>query len=216
MTNKFRIELAASKLPVSFTAYDILYLDGRVLTDLPLIKRKDLLQKTVKENDRLAISRYIEEKGIDLYNLTVQQNLEGIVAKHKDSKYYFDKKTKDWIKIKHLKDDDFVVCGYIEKSSSIVSIVLGQYRSNELTYKGHVTMGVNKEDFNTIINTKIINAPKFSAPKGNENAIWIDPKLVCTVKYMTKSETGGLRQPVFKGLRNDKSPHQCIDQNENI
>ena len=124
MTNKFRIELAASKLPVSFTVYDILYLDGRLLTDLPLIKRKDLLQKTVKENDRLAISRYIEEKGIDLYNLTVQQNLEGIVAKHKDSKYYFDKKTKDWIKIKYLKDDDYVVCGYIEKSSSIVSIIL--------------------------------------------------------------------------------------------
>lgn len=211
MTNKFRIELAASKFPVSFTAYDILYLDGRVLTDLPLIKRKDLLQKTVKENNKLAISRYIEEKGIDLYRLTVQQNLEGIVAKHKDSKYYFDKKTKDWIKIKHLKDDDFVVCGYIEKSSNIVSIVLGQYMSNELTYKGHVTMGVNKEDFNTIINTKRVKIPQFSVPKGNENAIWIDPRLVCTVKYMTKTETGGLRQPVFKGLRDDKSPHECID-----
>lgn len=216
MTNKFRIELAVSKLPVSFTAYDILYLDGRVLTDLPLIKRKDLLQKTVKENDRLAISRYIEEKGIDLYNLTVQQNLEGIVAKHKNSKYYFDKKTKDWIKIKYLKDDDYVVCGYIEKSSNIVSIVLGQYRSDELTYKGHVTMGVNKEDFSTIINTKIIETPKFSVPKGNESAVWIDPKLVCTVKYMTKTEAGGLRQPVFKGLRDDKTPQECIETNEII
>jgi len=213
MTNKFRIELAASKLPVSFTAYDILYLDGRILTDLPLVERKDLLQKTVKENDRLAISRYIEEKGIDLFSLTVQQNLEGIVAKHKDSKYYFDKKTKDWIKIKYLKDDDYVVCGYIEKSSNVVCIVLGQYRNNQLTYKGHVTMGVNKEVFSTIINTNRIETPYFSAPKGNENAIWIDPKLVCTVKYMTKTETGGLRQPVFKGLRDDKTPHECIETN---
>ena len=114
-----------------------------------------------------------------------------------------------------MKDDDFVVCGYIEKSS-IVSIVLGQYRSNELTYKGHVTMGVNKEDFSTIINTKRIEIPQFSVPKGNENAIWIEPKNVCTVKYMTKTETGGLRQPVFKGLRDDKSPHECIEPNENI
>jgi len=210
MTNKFRIELASSKFPVSFTAYDILYLDGRVLTDLTLLKRKELLQKTVRENDRLAISRYIEEKGIELYNLTVQQNLEGIVAKHIDSKYYIDKKTKDWIKIKYLKDDDYVVCGYIEKSSNIVSIVLGQYQNNELTYKGHVTMGVNQEDFSTIINTKRIEVPHFSVPKGNENAIWIEPKLVCTVKYMTKTETGRLRQPVFKGLRDDKTPHECI------
>ena len=111
MSNTFKIQLLASKLPASFTAFDILYYDDHLVTDLPLIDRRKLLEKVVKENERIAISRYIEERGIEFYQLAKQNELEGIVAKRKDSKYYFDKRTKDWIKIKYLLDDDFVVCG---------------------------------------------------------------------------------------------------------
>jgi len=209
MTNKFRIELSAAKLPVSFITYDILYLEDKQITDLPLIERKKLLQKTVKENEKLAISRYIEENGIDLYALTVKEILEGIVAKQKNSKYYFGRKSKDWIKIKYLKDDDYVICGYIEKDFGL-SIVLAQYENNQLVYKGHVPM-LSKADNVTIASTNSIKNPEFSVPKGDEETIWIEPKLVCTVQYMMKTETGGLRQPVYKGLRNDKNPHECID-----
>ena len=115
--------------------------------DLPLMERKKLLEKVIKENERIAISRYIEEQGIQFYQLAKQNDLEGIVAKRKDSKYYFDKQTKDWIKIKYLLDDDFVVCGYILKDNGVISIVLGQYSSKELVYKGHVTLGISTEDF---------------------------------------------------------------------
>lgn len=213
MSNKFKIELQASKLPVTFVAYDILYLEDKELLNLPLMERKKLLEETIVENERLAISRYIEESGTELYELTVNQDLEGVVAKRKDSKYYFDKRTKDWIKIKNMQDDDFVVCGYIEKEKGIISIVLGQYDLNKnLIYKGHVTMGVSKSDFNIILNTPRINSLEFHPPKGNEGAIWIDPRLVCRVEYMAKTESGGLRQPVYKGLRDDKSPEDCITE----
>lgn len=212
MSNKLKIEFASKKHPVSFVAYDILYYDNKQITDLPQIERKKILNKTIEENERLSISRYIEEKGIELYKLTVAQDLEGIVAKRKDSKYYFGKNTNDWIKIKNLKDDDFVVCGYIEKSNNIVSIVIGQYnQSNQLIYKGHVTLGISKSDFNIIANTKRIANPYFSSPKGNEKAIWLEPINVCTVKFMERTSSGSLRQPVFKGLRNDKAPKECIE-----
>lgn len=210
MSNKFKIKLASSKNPVSFVAYDILYLGDKEITNLPLIERKRFLEDNICENKRLSVSRFIEEKGIELYSLTVQENLEGIVAKRKDSKYYFDKKTKDWIKIKNLQDDDFIVCGYILKGKGLVSIVLGQYdMKDNLIYKGHVTMGIAKEDFNTIKNTKTIDYPDFNPPKGNESAIWIEPNLVCKVAFMSKNEKGGLRQPVFRGLRNDKLSYEC-------
>lgn len=209
MTNRFRIELSASKHPISFIAYDIIYLHDKQITDLPLLERKDLLQNVVIENDRLAISRWVEEKGIDLYNLTVQQNLEGIVAKYKYSKYYFGKRSKDWIKIKYLKDDDYVICGYSDKSDHGLSIVLAQYQNDELVYKGHVTT-LRKADYITIMNTKSAQFPEFEIPKGNEHTTWIEPKLVCTVQYMLKTEAGGLRQPVYRGLRMDKDPHECI------
>ncbi|MBU3171740.1 ATP-dependent DNA ligase [Clostridium estertheticum] len=210
MSNTFKIQLASSKLPASFTAFDILYYDDHSVTDLPLMQRKKLLEKVIKENERIAISRYIEEQGIKFYQLAKQNNLEGIVAKRKDSKYYLDKKTKDWIKIKYLLDDDFVICGYIHKDGGVISIVLGQYLNKELVYKGHVTLGLSTEDFQLIKATPQLSTQPFNElPSGNDNAVWILPRLVCIVKFMMKTANGGLRQPIFKGIREDKSPKDC-------
>ena len=215
MSNKFKIELESKKSPATFVAYDILYYKNKQTTDLTLVERKKILQKVVKEeNERFAISRIIEEKGIALYNIAKQKNLEGIVAKKKDSKYYFDKRTKDWIKIKYLKDDDFVICGYIIKSPSITSLVLGQYQGDELIYKGHVSMGISKLDFKTISSQQQKTKSPFHeypVDKGSNNeVIWIKPELVCTVAYMEKTETGGMRQPVYRGLRKDKIAKECF------
>ncbi|MFT5891545.1 MAG: bifunctional non-homologous end joining protein LigD [Dokdonia sp.] len=211
LSNTFKIKLAAAKLPASFTAFDILYYKDHSVTDLPLLERKKLLEKVIKENERFAISRYIEGEGIQFYQLAKTNDLEGIVAKRKDSKYYQDKKTKDWIKFKYILDDDFVVCGYILKGRGVISIVIGQYSGNELTYKGHVTLGISSEDYRRIESTpKQDYHPFANLPIGNDNAVWIEPNLVCVVKFMMKTVNGGLRQPVFKGLRNDKYPKDCI------
>jgi len=210
LANTFKIQLTAAKLPATFTAFDILYYDDHQVMDLPLVQRKKLLQKVIKENERIAISRYIENQGIQFYQLAKQNDLEGIVAKSKDSKYYQDKKTKDWIKIKYLLDEDFVVSGYILKGKGVISIALGQYSGKKLVYKGHVTMGISTEDFRIIESTPKINTAPFNdLLSGNENAVWLEPNLVCVVKFMMKTANGGLRQPVFKGLRNDKDPNEC-------
>ena len=204
--------MAAKKYPAYFTAFDVIYFDDRQVTDLPLTERKKLLQKAVKtESGRFAASRYIEKNGIAFYNLAKRQELEGIVAKRRDSRYYFDKRTKDWIKVKYLQDDDFVILGYVPKENNMNSIILGQYKSGRLVYKGHVTLGVGGEPFQKIKSLDRTSCPFLEVPKGNENAVWIKSKLVCTVKYMMKTENGGMRQPVFKGLREDKSPEECVD-----
>ena len=122
MSNPLKIQLAAQQNPACFTAFDILYHNDRPVTDLPLTERKQLLQSVVEEESpRFAMSRYIEQRGQAFYQLAKEQELEGIVAKRKDSRYYFDKRTKDWIKCKYLKDDDFVVCGYIFKKNHMTS-----------------------------------------------------------------------------------------------
>ena len=206
MSDKFKIELASKKLPVSFSAFDILYKDNEQLTDLPLIERKEILQNSIKENDRISITRYIETEGKKLFELTTKNELEGIVAKKRDSKYFFGKRTKDWIKIKNFEDDDFVICGYIEKEANVTSIVIGKYNEqNELVYKGHVTLGVSNQALKIIKSQKTLETPLFDT---KDNTIWIEPKIVCAVKYMQKTESGGMRQPVFKGL-SEKLPHEC-------
>lgn len=215
MSNPIKIEMAAKKYPACFTAFDILYYEDRQVTDLSLTERKELLQKAVKSEDsRFAVSRHIEKNGTAFYNLAKQQELEGIVAKRKDSKYYLDRRTKDWIKIKYLKDDDFIVLGYVPKENNMNSIILGQYKNNQLIYKGHVTLGVGGEPFRKIKSLDETSCPFSEVPKGNENAVWVKSELVCTVKYMMKTDNGGMRQPVFKGLRDDKSPKECIDKSK--
>ena len=205
MSNPVKIDMAAKKYPACFTAFDILYFEDRQVTNLPLIERKELLQKAVKSEDsRFAVSRFIEKNGIAFYNLAKQKELEGIVAKHRDSKYYFDKRTKDWIKIKYLQDDDFVILGYVPKENNMNSIILGQYSNSRL-----VTLGVGGEPFRRIKSLDKTSCSFSEIPKGNENAVWVKPELVCTVKYMMKTESGSMRQPVFKGLREDKSPEEC-------
>ena len=209
MTNNAKIEFASHLHPASFTAYDILYIGSEQITDKPLLERKVILNENVIENEKIIVSRYISEKGVELFNAAVTKDLEGIVAKRKDSKYIFDKRSKDWIKIKNLKDDDYVICGYIIKPGNKVSLILGAYKDKVLVNQGHVTMGVSREDFNKILSVRELNEPIFEDSSGSD-ATWIEPILVCTVQYMMKSEQGNMRQPVFKGIRDDKSPWQCV------
>ncbi len=213
MSSPVKIDMASKKYPACFTVFDILYYEDRQVTDLPLTERKKLLEKAVKsENERFAVSRFIEKNGVAFYELAERQELEGIVAKRKDSKYYFDKRTKDWIKMKYLQDDDYVVLGYIPKENSMNSIILGQYSDGQLVYKGHVTLGVGGEAFRKIKVLDTTAAHFNPIPKGNEAAIWVEIQLVCTVKYMMKTDSGGMRQPVFKGLREDKTPCECLER----
>ncbi len=209
MTDPFKIKLAGQKYPTCFVAFDILYLKNKLMTDSPLIMRKDQLKKIVVENNFFCASRYVENDGIKLFKAAKSQYLEGIVAKKKDSQYYFGKRTKDWIKCKVMQTDDCVICGYIPKTNHMTSLILGQYDDNHsLVYRGHVTLGVSLRFFDHYRPKRIDFSPFGSIPKGNENAIWLAPELVCIVESMP-TDKKAFRQPVFKGIRDDKLPKEC-------
>lgn len=209
MSNRVKIDLLAKRLPVSFVAFDMLYYNDHSIMDLPLMERKTLLVNNIKENDRLAVSRWIDNSGTALYEMAKKKSLEGVVAKRKDSLYYPGKRTKDWIKIKYLQSDDFVVCGYIEKDEGVTSIILGQYNgAGMLVHKGHVTLGVSRQEFYQMTSTPRVAAPFDLIEQG---AVYIEPRLVCLVEYMKRTKSGGMRQPVFKGLRDDKLPRECVE-----
>lgn len=215
MSDRFKIELDSKHNPATFSAFDVLYYDCRETMLLPLLERKALLDKSITDGPRMAISRYVEGQGTPLFNFAVERELEGIVAKVKDSIYIQEKRTTNWIKMKVMMEEDYVVCGYILKSNHMTSIVLGQYRGNTLIYKGHVTMGVSGQAFDIISRHPTLpSAPFIAYPAGhgNDRAIWLSPDLVCIVKFMHHTKSGGMRQPVFKGLRFDKTAAECIEK----
>lgn len=197
LSNQVKIRLGAKRLPASFVAYDCLQTGDRVLFDVPLMERKNILQNLVLENDRIAVSRYIREKGTELFALTVQKELEGVVAKRGDSLYHPGKRTKDWIKFKRMADKDFVICGY--EQGKMVSLILGDYQEEKLTYAGTVTMGVRHDIIRMLEKG---DCPFMNTPTGKEQVVWCRPHWVCTVEYMPNT-MDALRQPVFKGIRDD-------------
>lgn len=209
MSDPFKIGLAADKCRVTFVVYDLLYLDDKLMIDLPLMERKHILEATVRENEKAAISRYVENDGIKLFTLTKEKQLEGIVAKRKDSKYKPGKRTDLWMKCKHLETSDCVICGYITKENNITSLVLGQYEGTRMVYRGHVTfLGGAKRLLE--FGAKKTDTPPFTTiAKGNEEAVWLEPSLVCIVESMP-TEKNSFRQPVFRGIRDDKLPQECL------
>ena len=208
MTDLFKIQLASSTFPASFVAYDILYYKDKDITKLPLLERKSILSNVVDESERISVSRYVEKSGTLLFELAKQQQLEGIVGKKKESLYWFDKRSKDWVKCKLMSTDDCVVCGYIPKYNNMSSLILGQYDDNKLIYKGLVSLGVSLRLLNQQSYTEIDYSPFGYIPKSCEEAVWLEPKLVCIIESMP-NDKDSFRQPVFRGFRDEKEPKEC-------
>ena len=205
LTDKFKIEMEALRYPASFVAFDCIYIEGKELICTPLMDRKEQLSRLVNEDSRIAVSRYVEGSGTALYMAAETSKLEGVVAKRKDSFYLMGKRTKDWIKFKRMADEDFVVAGYIKKGGHMYSLVLAKYKGNTLIFRGYVTSGVTKEAIDTLEVTG--KNPFLLMPIGEHDVIWVKTNHVCVVEYMPNL-INSLRQPVFKGFRDDVLPKE--------
>ncbi len=161
--------------------------------------------RLVNEDSRIAVSRYVEGSGTALYMAAEASKLEGVVAKRKDSFYLMGKRTKDWIKFKRMADEDFVVAGYIKKGGHMYSLVLAKCKGNTLIFRGYVTSGVTKEAIDTLEVTG--KNPFLLMPIGEHDVIWVKTNHVCVVEYMPNL-INSLRQPVFKGFRDDVLPKE--------
>lgn len=205
MGDKFRISLAAKNNPVQFVAYDILYFDGKALTDRPLMERKEYLSKAVTEGHNLSLSRWIEKNGVAFFELAKKESLEGIVAKKKDGLYHIGKRTSEWIKIKVMQDEDLLVLGYQpDEDGKVKDLILGYYdERGVLKCRGKVYLGVSKAEQKIIAEFAKKNTVKRPWFDKYKNVVWLKPQLVGTAHFMHETESGGMRQPVWKGLNDN-------------
>jgi len=187
-----KINLESKNNPVVFVCFDILY-DNKNIVNLPLIRRKKILQKCI-ENDNFIISKYIETNGLNLYKKITKLNLEGIVAKRKDSRYVPDERSNNWLKIKNFKSGEFLIGGYIEKEANfVISLVLGEYINNNFNYVGKVTLGKKSPIYQQVKKQRKLKKSPFN--NYNENVQYIKPSIKCKIKYMERTKNNRLRQP---------------------
>lgn len=203
--------------PIIFIAFDILYSGGKSVLAAPLEDRKELLRRTVAdENQHLLINSYILEAGEALYAAAVAQGREGIVAKKRDSPYLPGKRSKLWLKIKPKKTVDAVVVGYVPKTDdSFVSLVLAQYSpKGELLHVGSVGTGFTEQETREILaELKPLSGKKPAVQRLRQPAadvIWVKPEMVVEVRIFEYTPRGTLRHPVYCRRREDLNPEQCV------
>lgn len=196
------------KYPVHFYIFDCLKKENKDLRNKSLLERKKILRESVNFTDPLLWSDYVIGEGRELFKRAEKKDWEGIVGKKIFSRYE-GKRSKNWIKIKCEKSQEFIIIGYTLPQRSRIgfgSLLLGYYdEKNHLQYAGKVGTGFSHDFLLTF--TKKIKRLHLKHPALNINvndSIWISPRYVAQVKFSEKTKDKKLRHPVFLGLRKDK------------
>lgn len=215
-----------------YYVFDIIWLDGKDLTELSLLQRREILKWVIPDDDRIRLSEIFTESGTDFYKAAKQNGLEGIIAKRADSAYYPGVRTDNWLKIKANKRQEMVIGGYTindDTSKPFSALLVGVYEKGKLVYTGKIGTGFGikaQQDmlklFKPLVTSTVpfseepdVNKPsRFRAKPPHASVIWLKPKLVCEVSFAEMTSDGVMRHPSFEGLRIDKKANDVIREKE--
>jgi bifunctional non-homologous end joining protein LigD len=218
------IERIAAEIPVTYYVFDVLYLNGYDLMKTPLVERKTLLARTIAQGDHLRYIDHVRDDGPMMLEAGRGLGFEGVVAKRGDSLYEPDTRSRAWLKVKDVNEQEFVVGGFTEgegsRSKTFGGLLIGYYDINdELQFASSVGSGLKDTQLAKIRKQldelQIDESPFVNPPSvvGNRwraghaaTCYWVKPELVAQVKFASWTRDGGLRAPVFLGLRDDIDP----------
>ena len=200
-----------------FYAFDLLYLNGRDLRELPLIDRKDALAELIRTPGAVRYSEHFDD-GAGLFQQAGAIGLEGIVSKKRNAPYRSGR-GKDWLKVKCSLRQEFVVAGFVPSKAhtkAIGSLVLGYYEAGKLMHAGRVGTGFSHERAGELCRRlapmRIPASPfaKRLARAEARDVIFIRPELVAEVEFRGWSSDGLVRHASFQALREDKRPKEVV------
>src|SRR5262245_44932608 len=233
LTSPAAIRARVAQTPVDYVIFDLLHLDGHCVRDLPYVRRRQLLDELSLEGPRWRTPRYRKGGGAGLLEAARRQGLEGIVAKRCASPYRAGRRSGEWIKERVWRKQEFVIGGYLpgegRRSNRVGSLLVGYYDrpaselgkgdTQTLHFAGGVGSGLTEKliDFLTAelgARERAESPFGMGAPSGPRarHAVWCEPELVCEVNWTEWTDEGTLRQPAFKGLRDDKDPREVVKE----
>lgn len=213
---------------LAFYLFDILWLEGVDLMNLPLTERREILRSVVPANDTIKFSENFDATGNEFFELASKMGLEGIMAKKATSLYIPDLRTREWLKIKTEKRQEAIIAGYTKNentSRQFSALLLGLYEHDEFKFIGVVGTGfTNKlqEEIlqklkplqTTVCPFKIVpdyNKPsRFRPNPPKAEVTWLKAEMVCEISYREMTKDGAIRHPSFRGLREDKDAKDVV------
>jgi bifunctional non-homologous end joining protein LigD len=196
-----------------YAIFDCLFQDGRDLRHEPLSVRRGVMKSAIGASRMLIPSHRLASNGLEAFRTAKRRGYEGLVAKELSSPYVAARSAK-WLKVKVHQEDEFVICGYTKPAGArrhFGALLLGAYRDKKLHYVGKVGTGFNESTlaalhkrFRPLVRLKaaLIDPPR------EKGAVFIAPKLVAQISFQEWTADRKLRQPVFLGLRDDKSAQE--------
>jgi bifunctional non-homologous end joining protein LigD len=218
--------------PLIYYVFDILWLNGKDLTKLPLLERRRILKDNLPQSDLVRASESFAATGTEFFKIADKMGLEGIMAKKNDSLYAPGLRTKEWLKIKTNRRQEVVIGGFTRNEGShkpFSSLLVGVFNNGILEYTGKIGTGFNirsqtamMEQFKPLITSRNpfsimpdINKPsRFRPNPPKATATWLKPKLVCEVSFTEMTSDGVMRHPSFEGMRTDKNAKDVVLETE--
>jgi len=200
LSNKDKIEQATLTLPATFIAFDVLATD-EPHTNQPLMERKEILSYIIKPSNNLLVTPSVDGDGSDIFQLTKDRGMEGIVGKRSNSTYKTNHRSHDWLKYKHFKVMDVTILGYKENP---FTMIVGVKSNSKYRPVASVEFGFKPDEkraFREIAKQIVTNV--------EHDVMWLEPRLLCKVQYLEKTHSGSLRITSFKGFDFDKV-HEVI------
>jgi bifunctional non-homologous end joining protein LigD len=211
-----------------YYVFDLLWLDGHDLMQMPLTERRELLRQNLPGEGIIRMSEDFKASATEFLEVAAGMGLEGIIAKKEDSTYHPGERTRDWLKIKTNQRHEVVIGGYTNNEGSnktFSSLLVGVYENGKLEYTGKIGTGFNDklqsemmQKFKKLVIDKSpftiipdVNKPsRFRPNPPNATVTWLKPELVCEVSYAEMTDDGVMRHPSFEGMREDKNPKDVM------
>jgi bifunctional non-homologous end joining protein LigD len=206
----------ATGIPVFLYLFDVLVLEGRDVTALPLRERKRLLRDAVDFGGALRMSTHRNTEGEAYLREACRRGWEGLVAKRADAPYRPGHRSPDWLKLKCVHEQELVVGGWTDPQRSRTgfgALLVGYYRDGDLAYAGKVGTGFDHRmlaDLSARFRDLAADRPPFADPVREKGAHWLRPELVAQIGFSEWTRDGKLRHPRYLGLREDKAPQDVV------
>jgi bifunctional non-homologous end joining protein LigD len=216
------VKRLSASTPVVYAIFDLLYLDGRSLMELPYERRRAELEGLDLGGAAWRVPAAHGGDGERLLEATRTQGLEGLIAKRLGSRYEPGRRSGAWLKVKHTLRQEFVIAGWLpgegRRAERIGALLVGYNRDGQLVYAGRVGTGFT-EGILTDLAARLgplrrKENPFDEAPKLPRGAEFVEPKLVAEVEFREWTEDGVMRAPSFKGLRGDKPSREIVREGD--
>ena len=214
VTNPSAERVAAN--PVVYCVFDLLELDGDDLRDLPLLERRARLTDAIRPSAALQLSEAWRDDSQKRFDQACRAGWEGLIAKRAAAAYVAGR-SRDWLKLKCVWEQEFVIGGYTDPSGSRTdfgALLVGYYEDGRLRYAGKVGTGYTaatlRELGARLRKVETPDSPFVDARPIPRGTHWTRPELVAQIGFAEWTNDGRLRQPRFLGLRDDKRPTDVV------